>query len=148
MIWTQISLNVLGSTYMLTRVSANVIHLGEDAHRRANPGADGWSSGLFSPKGLNNKPAGGLKRFVSDTFVYIQYMYTVYIYFLVLLSIKAGLLQQFLQFQKLFKHQKPEGLQVHGEDGSGFSKIDEQEKKWTKWWRKSAWRLKSLFTAF
>lgn len=32
---------------------------------RANPGADGWSSGLFSPKGSNNKPAGGFKHFVS-----------------------------------------------------------------------------------
>lgn len=110
---------------MLTRVSAKVIHLDKDAHRRGNPGADGWSSGLFSPKGLNNKPAGGLKRFISETFVYILYIYI----FLVLLSIKAGLLQRFLQFQKLFKHQKLEGLQVHGEDGSGFSKIDEREKK-------------------
>lgn len=60
---------------MLTRESAKVIHLAEDAHERGNPGADGWSTGLFPPKGLNNKPAWGLKRFISDTFVLLLFFF-------------------------------------------------------------------------
>lgn len=60
---------------MLTRESAKVIHLGEDAHGGGNPGADGWSAGLLSAKGLNNKPAWGLKRFISDTFVLLLLLF-------------------------------------------------------------------------
>lgn len=60
---------------MLSRVSAKVIHLGEDAHRRGNPGADGWSSSLFSLKGLNNK------HFISER-LYLLYLYILVLYLL------------------------------------------------------------------
>lgn len=107
---------MLGSTYTLTPASAKLIHLGEDTNRRGNPEADGWSSGLFASNGLNNKPAGGLKRFISNMFV-------AFFFFLFGAVIYLGL------FATAFSGVFYKELQIPGEDGLGFSKIDEQEKK-------------------
>lgn len=147
MIWPLISLHVLGSTYMLTRVSTKVIHLRKQGLRTGRPGADGCSSGLSSSKGYE------LLKGLNASCLTLSGVV------LVLPAIKAGLQMHFHSFCNsrnkvveiiqhfiLFYFFSHLTFSLTGEDGWGFPHKSDEQNELIKNGSVSAWANMCLRT--